>query len=118
MPTRGDAVRLGTPSRLQEPRQAPTPPPTPTGALPAPPRGSRRVEPGVLGDCAECGCTIPSTNTTGVCVKCELAHETLDTRLAQWDAIIAEQRRIQARWGITPAMLRAACRVVELGEED
>ena len=103
---------------LQEPRQAPTPSQGATPVAQAPWRGARCVPRGVLGACSECGTLIPSTNTTGVCVKCTLAHETPAARLAHWDPIIAEQRRIQAQWGITPAMLRAACRVVELGEED
>ena len=102
----------------QEPRQAPTPS---QGALPvaqAPWRGARCVPRGVLGACSECGTPIPSTNTTGVCVKCTLAHETPAARLARWDTIIAEQQRIQAQWGITPSVLRGAARAIDLVDPD
>jgi hypothetical protein len=72
------------------------------------------VPQGILRPCSECGGTIPSTNTTGVCVECTWAHETPEQKEARWDALIAEQTRVQASWGITPAMLRAACRAEEL----
>jgi hypothetical protein len=96
-----------------EPRQAPTPSPGPTPGTKAPPRGARCVPRGVLGTCSECRTLIPSTNTTGVCVKCTLAHETLAESLARWDAIIAEQQRIQRQWGVTPADLREAARALD-----
>ena len=83
-----------------------------------PPRAARRVQPGVLGECSTCGTLIPSTNTTGVCVTCTYAAEPLATRLARWDAIIAEQQRIQAQWGMTPALVRAAARAVDLIDPD
>ena len=108
----------------QEPRQGSRGHPTSPQEPNAQPGATRQAEPGTLGYCSACGTFIPSTNTTGVCVSCTYLRESVETKLARWgcqrqrDAIIEGQRRTQAAWGITPAMLRAASRVIELGEED